>query len=137
MVLFTVAHAVKLVDGRFAIRCPEFPGCEACHERIEPAREQFGAALLRRVQQMIAAGETPPLLSYEEVESCFAMRCRIGIEASDRQPGTLDQTIVVRVRLPPAAAERLELIRSGLLTELDLAGRLQRHGQQLVSLIER
>ncbi len=44
MLLFAVAHAVQLEDGTYAVRSPEFPGCEARSAHVEVAREQFGDA---------------------------------------------------------------------------------------------
>ena len=40
--LFAIAHAFKLNDGTYAVRSPEFPGCEARDVAAERAREQFG-----------------------------------------------------------------------------------------------
>lgn len=75
MLLFAVAHAVRLQDGIYAIRSPEFPGCEARNARVELAREQFGDVLRERLLQMIEAGEVPSLYTYEELGSSFAGRC--------------------------------------------------------------
>jgi predicted RNase H-like HicB family nuclease len=112
MLLFAVAHAVRLEDGTYAVRSPEFPGCEARSAHVEVAREQFGEALRQRLLEMIEAGEVPSLYSCEELGASFAGRCTVQISAPDRLPGTFDRAIAVRVKLPPAAAERLETIRA-------------------------
>ncbi len=108
MLLFAVAHAVRLQDGIYAIRSPEFPGCEARNARVELAREQFGDVLRERLLQMIEAGEVPALYTYEELGSSFADRCTVQISAPDRMPGTFDRVMAVRAKLPPEAAERLK-----------------------------
>src|SRR6266536_3048926 len=84
MLLFAVAHAVRLNDGSFAIRSPEFPGCEARNPHVELAREQFGEALRARLLEMLEAGEVPPLHTYEELGPSFAGRCTLQIPAPDR-----------------------------------------------------
>src|SRR6266852_3712842 len=61
MLLFAVAHAVQLEDGTYAVRSPEFPGCEARSAHVEVAREQFGEALRERLLEMVEAGEVPSL----------------------------------------------------------------------------
>jgi DNA-binding TFAR19-related protein (PDSD5 family) len=108
MLLFAVAHAVRLQDGIYAIRSPEFPGCEARNARVELAREQFDDVLRERLLQMIEAGEVPSLYTYEELGSSFAGRCAVQISAPDRMPGTFDRVMAVRAKLPPEAAERLK-----------------------------
>jgi hypothetical protein len=108
MLLFAVAHAVRLQDGIYAIRSPEFPGCEARNARVQLAREQFGDVLRERLLQMIEAGEVPGLYTYEELGSSFAGRCTMQISAPDRMPGTFDRVMAVRAKLPPEAAERLK-----------------------------
>ncbi len=59
MLLFAVAHAVQLEDGTYAVRSPEFPGCEARSAHVEVAREQFGEVLRERLLEMVEAGEVP------------------------------------------------------------------------------
>ena len=109
MLLFAVAHAVQLEDGIYAIRSPDFPGCEARHARAELAREQFGDALRKRLLEMIEAGEVPSLRTYEEIGSSFAARCSVQIPAPDRRKGTFDRVMAVRAKLPPEA-ERLKAV---------------------------
>jgi hypothetical protein len=108
MVLFAVAHALRLEDGSYAVRSPEFPGCEARNSQVELAREQFAEALCERALQMIQAGAAPPLYSYEELVPSFATRCTMQIPAPDRLPGSFDRVMAVRVKLPPEAAAGLE-----------------------------
>ncbi len=112
MLLFAVAHAVRLNDGSFAIRSPEFPGCEARNPHVELAREQFGEALRARLLEMLEAGEVPPLHTYEELGPSFAGRCTLQIPAPDRMPGSFDRVMAVRAKLPQEAAERLEGMRA-------------------------
>jgi predicted RNase H-like HicB family nuclease len=111
MLLFAVAHVVQLEDGTYAVRSPEFPGCEARSAHVEVAREQFGDALRERLLQMIEAGEVPPLYTYEELGPSFADRCTVQISAPDRMPGSFDRVIAVRAKLPPGAAQGLGTIR--------------------------
>ena len=118
MLLFAVAHAVQLEDGTYAVRSPEFPGCEARSAHVEVAREQFGDALRERLLEMVEAGEVPSLYSCEELGANFAGRCAVQISAPDRLPGTFDRAIAVRAKLPPAAAERLATIRAAPQREL-------------------
>jgi hypothetical protein len=111
MLLFAVAHALRLEDGSYAIRSSEFPGCEARSAHVEVAREQFGEVLRERLLEMIGAGEAPPLYTYEELGPSFADRCTVQIPAPDRMPGTFDRVIAVRAKLPPEAAQRIGSIR--------------------------
>jgi hypothetical protein len=113
MVWFAVAHAVQLVDGTFAIRCPELPGCETRNALVEAARQEFGETLSRRVLQMIDAGEIPPLYRFEELEGCFAERCAKQLQTPDRAPGTFDTVMPVRAKLPARAVVRLTMLRTG------------------------
>ena len=101
MLLFAVAHAVQLEDGTYAVRSPEFPGCEARSAHVEVAREQFGEVLRERLLEMVEAGEVPSLYSCEELGASFAGRCAVQISAPDRLPGTFDRAIAVRAKLPP------------------------------------
>jgi hypothetical protein len=117
MLLFAVAHALRLEDGCYAIRSSEFPGCEARSAHVEVAREQFGNALRERLLEMIGAGEVPPLYTYEELGPSFADRCTVQIPAPDRMPGTFDRVIAVRAKLPPEAAQRIGTIRVTALRE--------------------
>jgi len=110
MVLFAVAHAVQLDDGMYAVRSPEFPGCEARNARVELAREEFGDTLREHVLRMLEAGEIPRLYPYEELEPNFAVRCTVQIPAPDRMPGTLDRVMAVRAKLSPEAAQRLKTL---------------------------
>jgi hypothetical protein len=105
--LFTIAHALKLEDGTYAVRSPEFPECEGRDAEVERAREQFGAALRQRVLQMIEAGTRPSLYGYDELEARFAARCVMQISASDRAPGSFDRVMPIRVHLPAEPAARL------------------------------
>jgi predicted RNase H-like HicB family nuclease len=118
MLLFAVAHAVQLEDGTYAVRSPEFPGCEARSAHVEVAREQFGDALRERLLEMIEAGEVPPLYTCEELGASFAGRCAVQVSAPDRLPGTFDRVMAVRAKLPPAAAERLGTMRAAPHREL-------------------
>ena len=118
MLLFAVAHALQLEDGTYAIRSPEFPGCETRSVRVELAREQFGEVLAGRVLEMIEAGEVPLLHSYEELAASFAGRCSAQLPAADRMAGTFDRVLAVRAKLPPEAAARLERIRAAPPREL-------------------
>ena len=111
MVLFAVAHALRLEDGMYAVRSPEFPGCEARNARIELAREQFGETLRERLLEMIEAGEVPPLYTYEELAPSFMGCCAAQMPAEDRMPGSFDRVMAVRAKLPPDAAEGLKTLR--------------------------
>jgi hypothetical protein len=110
MLLFAVAHALQLKDGSYAIRSPEFSGCEARNARVEVAREQFGETLRERLLEMIEAGEVPPLYTYEELTANFTNRCTVQMPAEDRMPGTFDRVMAVRAKLSPDAAERLKTL---------------------------
>jgi predicted RNase H-like HicB family nuclease len=118
MSLFAVAYAVHLEDGTYAVRSPEFPGCEARSAHVAVAREQFGDALRERLLEMIEAGEVPSLYSCDELGASFAARCTVQISAPDRLAGTFDRVIAVRAKLPPAAAERLGTMRAAPQREL-------------------
>ena len=110
--LFAVAHALQLEDGSYAVRSPEFPGCEARSTRIELAREQFGDVLRDRLVAMIAAGEVPALYTYEELATSFSERCKVQMVAPDRLPGTFDKVMAVRATLAPEAATRIKTVRA-------------------------
>jgi hypothetical protein len=118
MLLFAVAHAVQLQDGIFAVRSPEFPGCEARHTRIELAREQFRDVLRERLLRMLESGEVAGLYTYEELGSSFAARCTMQLPAPDRMPGSFDRVMAVRAKLPPGVAERLRPIPAARPQEL-------------------
>ena len=96
--LFAVAHALQLEDGSYAVRSPEFPGCEARSTRIELAREQFGDVLRDRLVAMIAAGEVPALYTYEELATSFSERCKVQMVAPDRLPGRIGVLNVPQTR---------------------------------------
>jgi hypothetical protein len=113
MVWFAIAHAVQLVDGTFAVTCPELPGCETRNARIDLAREEFATALRCRVLDMIDVGEKPPLYTLEELRDAFAERCKHAIPRPDRAPGTFDSAIPVRAKLPASAGRRLTMLRTG------------------------
>jgi hypothetical protein len=117
MVLFAVAHAVQLHDGMYAVRSPEFPGCEARNARVELARQEFGDTLREHLLRMINAGEIPRLYPYEELEPSFAARCTERIPAPDRMPGTLDRVMAVRAKLPPETAQRLKTLATARTSE--------------------
>jgi len=108
MLLFAVAHGLHLLDGLYAVRSPEFPGCEARHARIEVAREQFADVLRERLLKMHETGEVRGLYTYEELGSSFAARCTTQIPAPDRMPGSFDRVMAVRAKLPPGVAERFK-----------------------------
>jgi len=108
MLLFAVAHGLHLQDGLYAVRSPEFPGCEARHARIEVAREQFADVLRERLLKMHETGEVRGLYTYEELGSSFAARCTTQIPAPDRMPGSFDRVMAVRAKLPPGVAERFK-----------------------------
>ena len=60
---FAIAHAFKLNDGTYAVRSPEFPGCEARDVAAERAREKCGDILREHVRQMLESGATPRLFT--------------------------------------------------------------------------
>ena len=119
MVLFAVAHALRLEDGSYAVRSPEFPGCEARNAQVELAREQFGEALRERSLQMIQAGAAPPLYSYEELAPSFATRCTMQIPAPDR-PQPVDVLHVDRAVQPELRPQILEVLAIRLLLQHEL-----------------
>jgi hypothetical protein len=114
MLLFAVAHGVKLRDGMYAVRCPEFPGCDRKNSNPQVAREQFNEGVLNRVLEMIGAGEAPPLYCYDELEVFYPARCKVQTSAPDRLPGTFDIVMIVPVKLQDEQAKRLMGIRAAL-----------------------
>jgi hypothetical protein len=108
---FAVAHAMQLEDGSYAVRSPEFPGCEARNSRVDIARKLFGDVLRERLLAMIAAGEVPALFTYEELATSFPERCRVQMMAPDRLPGTFDRVMAVRATIAPDDAARIEGLR--------------------------
>ena len=104
---FAIAHAFKLNDGTYAVRSPEFPGCEARDVAAERAREQFGDILREHVLQMLESGATPRLFTYDELGASLPQRCGIQLPAPDRATDSFDTVMPVRVKLPPEAAARL------------------------------
>jgi hypothetical protein len=119
MLMFAVAHAVQLRDGTYAVRSPDFPGCEARNTHVELAREQFGDILQERLLEMIAAGKAPALYTYEELAESFPARCALQISVPDRMPATFDRVMAVRAKLSPEAAERLDHVRAAPQSEPD------------------
>jgi hypothetical protein len=114
MAHFSIAHIVRLRDGMFAVRSPEYPACEGHDLRAWVAREQFREALSEQVRQMIHDGEVPPLcLSLEEAEEDLSAHCRMQIEAPDRLPKSYDYAVIVEVNLAAEDAERFAAIRIG------------------------
>lgn len=105
--LFAIAHAFKLNDGTYAVRSPEFPGCEARDAAAERAREQFGDLLRDHVLQMLESGATPRLLTYDELGATLPKRCGMQLPAPDRAADSFDTVMPVRVKLPPEAAAGL------------------------------
>jgi hypothetical protein len=116
MAHFSIAHVLRLRDGKYAVRSAEYPSCEGCDAQMWPAREQFRQALSEHVRQMIQDGEMPSLyLSLEEAESTFSEHCKTQIQAPDRLPKTYDYAVIVEVNLPADDAERLAALRIGRL----------------------
>jgi hypothetical protein len=108
MLLFALAHHLHLMDGTYAIRSEDYPGCEGRGTESRAAREQFRRALAERVCQMIEKGEVPILYySTAELASIFPMHCGKQIPAPDRLPGTFDYALIERVELSDKAAARL------------------------------
>ena len=113
MILFSVAHLLRLHDGSYAVRSTDYPGCEGRAQQVWPAREQFRCALDERVEEMLKRGDTPRLhRSAEEIEPFFAAHCALQIPAPDRMPNTFDVGLIEPVTLSTSAAERLETIRT-------------------------
>jgi hypothetical protein len=111
MPLFAIAHVQQLRNGVVAIRSADFPECEVQCATMQAAREAFSTGLNKRVQQLVEAGEKPRLHSFEELDYAFSLRCSIEMPAPQRQPGTFDTVIAVRVKLPAAIAARLAAMR--------------------------
>jgi hypothetical protein len=75
MLLFAVAHLLRLRDGTYAVRSTEHPECEGRSVDAWPAREQFRRTLAARAEQLVEKGEEPALYySPEEVEAIFGRR---------------------------------------------------------------
>jgi hypothetical protein len=116
MAHFSIAHVLRLRDGRLAVRSAEYPSCEGCDIEMWPAREQFRQALSEHVRRMIQQGEMPSLyLSLEEAESVLGEYCKTQIPAPDRLPKTYDYAVIVEVDLLADDAERFAAIRIGKL----------------------
>jgi hypothetical protein len=114
MAHFSIAHVVRLRDGTFAVRSPDYPACEAHNMNSWAARDQFRAALSAQVRQMIQDGEVPPLcLSLEEAEEDLSRHCQVQVEAPDRLPKTYDYAVIVEVDLAAEEAERFAASRVG------------------------
>jgi hypothetical protein len=111
MLLFAVAHALRLRDGTYAIRSPDLPGCEVRGSQLQLVREEFSEALRDRALEMVKAGETPRLYTFEELESCFAVHCQSQVQAPDRLSGSFDTAIIVRAKLPDETARRVLAMR--------------------------
>jgi hypothetical protein len=113
MMLFAVAHLLRLCDGSWAVRSTDYPGCEGRDQQIWPARERFRRALDQCVAEMLERGGRPRLYSpAEEIEPFFAAHCAVQIPAPDRMPNTFDVGLIEPVMLSTASAERLEAIRT-------------------------
>ena len=116
MAHFSIAHVLRLRDGRYAVRSAEYPSCEGYDAEMWPARQQFQQALSEHVHEMIQRGEMPCLyLSLEEAEAIFSEHCKTQIPAPDRLPKTYDYAVIVEVNLPADDAERFAAIRIGKL----------------------
>jgi hypothetical protein len=114
MAHFSIAHVVRLRDGTFAVRSPDYPACEGHDMDAWAARGQFRASLSEQVRQMIQDGEVPPLyLSFEEAQEDLSLHCKVQIEAPDRLPKTYDYAVIVEVDLAAEEAERFAAIRIG------------------------
>jgi hypothetical protein len=114
MAHFSIAHVVRLRDGTFAVRSPDYPACEGHDMDAWAARDQFRACLSQQVRQMIQDGEVPPLcLSLEEAQEDLPLHCKVQIEIPDRLPKTYDYAVIVEVDLAAEEAERFAAIRIG------------------------
>jgi hypothetical protein len=114
MAYFSIAHVLRLRDGTFAVRSPDYSACEGHDMDAWAAREQFRAALSGQVRQLVQDGEVPHLcLSLEEAEEDLRLRCKVQIEAPDRLPKTYDYAVIVEVDLAAEDAERFAAIRIG------------------------
>jgi hypothetical protein len=113
MMLFAVAHLLRLSDGTYAVRSTDYPECEGRDKQIWPARERFRRALNERVEEMLERGERPALYwSAEEIQPFFEAHCAMQIPAPDRMPSTFDVGLIEPVMLSSASAERLDAIRT-------------------------
>jgi len=113
MMLFAVAHLLRLCDGTYAVRSTDYPGCEGRDQHIWPAREQFRCALDECVAEMLERDERPTLYwSFDQIKPFFLAHCRTQIHAPDRRPNTFDVGLIEPVTLSAASAKRLEAIRT-------------------------
>ena len=111
MMLFAVAHLLRLCDGTYAVRSTDYPGCEGQDQQVWSAREQFRRAVDKRVEEMLERDQRPTLYwSADEIKPIFAAHCRIQIPAPDRMPNTFDVGLIEPVMLSAASAQRLEAI---------------------------
>jgi hypothetical protein len=121
MLLYAVAHQMRLSDGSYAVRSAQYPGCEGRSPQPWLARREFQRALCERVSNMIQEGKIPTLYhSLEEVKSIFAGHCRMQIVAEDRLPTTFDYGVIELVSLSADAAEHLAAMRANLRACLDV-----------------
>src|SRR5579864_7413520 len=112
MLLFALAHLLKLSDGAFAVRSADYPDCEGRNPEMWPARQQFRLALSERVQTMIDDGSLPNLYeSLAEVKPIFPAHCNRRLLAPDRLPNSFDWGLIEFVELNSDYAKRLSTLR--------------------------
>lgn len=106
--VFVLAYLVRLRDGTYAVRSPDYPGCEGRDPEPWPAREHFRRAISDRIHEMIEQSEVPVLYrSHYEIKPIFLSHCKTEIPAPDRLPNTYDYGVIEHVALSPEGAERL------------------------------
>jgi hypothetical protein len=133
VLLFALAYLLRLRDGTYVVRSPDYPECEGRSSEAWPARERFRDALGDRVQQMVRQGQVPVLYdSADNLAPTLSALSRTQISEPDRHPSTYDTWLIVPVSPTGATAERLGTMRAPPVSQqyegtTSQAGRPERH----------
>jgi predicted RNase H-like HicB family nuclease len=105
MPLYAVGRVLQLKNGVYVARCPEMPDCEARAYSPRSAIAAFTSVINSKIDTMFAAGQTPPLYSYDELRLVFEDYCKHQDPEPERMPGNFDVVITVRAKLPVDSLE--------------------------------
>ena len=141
MLLFALAYLLRLQDGTYVVRSPDYPGCEGRGSEGWPAREQFRDALGDRVQLMVGQGEVPILYDLaDNLAPVLSSLSRTQISAPDRYPSSHDTWLIVPVSPFGETADRLATMRAApvrLASAESQGGGPERHLPAEVATIDR